>query len=220
MTMRKTWGATLLFLLSAAGTAQADFEAVETVLGKLEEVQKEAQNVQEELKKVQAEINSIRQGDIGPLSDIASNIKNEVKVDVKMIGPLADKAGDGMGMEDAVEGNLIPQYDGTDQDVTYKAYQETVNASYRENLSRMYAYALSLRANMDKTRKEGGSSDDTVDAEDSRAVLSALSKEATENARRVAHIWDMQTALYELYLFEYAKKLSNTVEPDEEGEEQ
>ena len=42
---------TLLLALLNAGYARADFEAVETVLGKLEDVQKEAQNVQEELKR-------------------------------------------------------------------------------------------------------------------------------------------------------------------------
>ena len=51
--MKTFFAWTLLFSLLGINCAHADFEAVETTLGKLEDVQKEAQNVQEELKKVQ-----------------------------------------------------------------------------------------------------------------------------------------------------------------------
>ena len=45
---------------------------------------------------------------------------------------------------------------------------------------------------------------------DSREILqSAATKEAMENARRYAHIWDMQSAIYELQLIEKALLFSN-----------
>ena len=87
--MKTFFAWTLLFSLLGINCAHADFEAVETTLGKLEDVQKEAQNVQEELKKVQAAMNAVRQGEFGPLEEVKSNILNEKKVDVKLIGPIA-----------------------------------------------------------------------------------------------------------------------------------
>ena len=74
--MKTFFAWTLLFSLLGINCAHADFEAVETTLGKLEDVQKEAQNVQEELKKVQAAMNAVRQGEFGPLEEVKSNILN------------------------------------------------------------------------------------------------------------------------------------------------
>ena len=153
--MKTFFAWTLLFSLLGINCAHADFEAVETTLGKLEDVQKEAQNVQEELKKVQAALNAARQGEFGPLKEVKSNILNEKKIDVKLIGPIAEKVGDTKELEGAVEENIIPQYTDKDQDKTYFINKDTTDAIRRENLSRMYAYALTLRTNMAKTRKEG-----------------------------------------------------------------
>lgn len=221
MTMKKLLLGTVLLSFMYAGAAKADFEAVETTLGQLENIQKEAQNVQEKLKEVEAKLNALRQGDFGPLSDVVSKIPNDIKVDVKMLGPMAEKAGDSAGMEEAVEENLIPQYTNKNQDETYIAYQKTIEATRRENLSRLYAYALTLRTNMEKTRRENKSDDEPVTTEDSREILqSAVTKEAMENARRVAHIWDMQSGVYELYLMQISQQLSNTTDEETEGEEQ
>ena len=52
---------TLSLMFLTVKPVYADFEALETALGKLEDVQKEAQNVQEELKEVQAKLNAVRQ---------------------------------------------------------------------------------------------------------------------------------------------------------------
>ena len=117
--MKTFFAWTLLFSLLGINCAHADFEAVETTLGKLEDVQKEAQNVQEELKKVQAAMNAVRQGEFGPLEEVKSNILNEKKVDVKLIGPIAEKVGDTKELEGAVEENIIPQYTDKDQDKAY-----------------------------------------------------------------------------------------------------
>ncbi len=201
---------TLLLALLNAGYARADFEAVETVLGKLEDVQKEAQNVQEELKKVQAGINAARQGDFGPLKEVKSNILNDKKINVKMIGPIAEKVGDVKELEGAVEENMIPNYTDKDQDATFFVNKDTTDAIRRESLSRMYAYALVLRVNMEEARTKGQAADKPVTAGDSREILqSAATKEAMENARRYAHIWDMQSAIYELQLIEKALLFSN-----------
>lgn len=219
--MKTFFAWTLLFSLLGINCAHADFEAVETTLGKLEDVQKEAQNVQEELKKVQAALNAARQGEFGPLKEVKSNILNEKKIDVKLIGPIAEKVGDTKELEGAVEENIIPQYTDKDQDKTYFINKDTTDAIRRENLSRMYAYALTLRTNMAKTRKEGISDDKPVEAKDSREILqSATTREAMENARRFAHIWDMQAAIYELQLIEMAQRFSNKSGGESEGDEQ
>ena len=219
--MKTFFAWTLLFSLLGINCAHADFEAVETTLGKLEDVQKEAQNVQEELKKVQAAMNAVRQGEFGPLEEVKSNILNEKKVDVKLIGPIAEKVGDTKELEGAVEENIIPQYTDKDQDKAYFVNKDTTDAIRRENLSRMYAYALTLRTNMAKTRKEGASDDKPVEAKDSREILqSSATREAMENARRFAHIWDMQAAIYELQLIEMAQRFSNKSGGESEGDEQ
>lgn len=97
---------------------------------------------------------------------------NEKKVDVKLIGPIAEKVGDTKELEGAVEENIIPQYTDKDQDKAYFVNKDTTDAIRRENLSRMYAYALTLRTNMAKTRKEGASDDKPVEAKDSREICS------------------------------------------------
>lgn len=126
--MKTFFAWTLLFSLLGINCAHADFEAVETTLGKLEDVQKEAQNVQEELKKVQAAMNAVRQGEFGPLEEVKSNILNEKKVDVKLIGPIAEKVGDTKELEGAVEENIIPQYTDKDQDKAYFVNKDTTDA--------------------------------------------------------------------------------------------
>lgn len=221
--MKKFFTSVFALALCCGGPAYADFEAVETVLGKLEDLQKEAQNVQEELKAVQAKINAVRQGEFGPLEDIKSNIPNVAKVDVKMIGPIADKVGDVKSLEGAVAENMMPQYTDKDQSQTYIDTKLRVDAIRRENLARMYAYALTLRTNMQKTRDEGASLDKPVTAEDSREILqSAATKEAMENARRFSHIWDMQASIDELALIEmslrYADKDTKQDKNGAEGE--
>ena len=49
---------------------------------------------------------------------------------------------------------------------------------------------------------------------------SAATREAMENARRFAHIWDMQAAIYELQLIEMAQRFSNKSGGESEGDEQ
>lgn len=211
---------TLAFIFFGS-EALADFEALETTLGKLEDVQKEAQNVQEQLKEVQAKLNALRQGDFGQLSGISSSIQNLGKVDLKLISSVADKVGDVDGLKQAVASTMLPQYEDKDQSSTYIETRNAVNAVRRENLSRMYAYALTLRTNMEKNRQEGGIQDTPVSAENSREILqSATTKEAMENARRVAHIWDMQASIDELKLIETAQRYSGEAEEktDDEAE--
>lgn len=218
--MKKILIGTLLQMFFASGLAQADFEAIETALGKLEDVQKEAQNVQEQLKEVQAKLNAVRQGDFGALQDISSSIPNVGKVDVKMLDSVSDKVGNLNELEDAVADKMLAQYTDTDQNKTFIETRNTVDAVRRENLSRMYAYALTLRTNMAKTRTENVSDDTPVTAENSREILqSAATKEAMENARRIAHIWDMQASIDELKLIEMAQRYSNNVKTDKDEAE-
>ena len=210
--MMKFWLTVFIFIFFGCDRGYADFEAVETTLGKLEDVQKEAQNVEEKLKQIQAELNTIRQGAFGQLEEIKSNIANIKKVDVKFLNAISENVQDINKLEKAVAENILPQYGNTNQTGTYIETRNAVNATRRENLSRMYAYALTLRANMDKNRREQISDDESVTAADSREILqSAVVKEAMENARHVAHIWDMQASIDELKLIEMAQRYSNDI---------
>lgn len=220
--MKKFLIGTFVLMFFAGGSAYADFEILETTLGKLEDVQKEAQNVQEELKQIQAQINAVRQGDFGPLEEVSSSIPNNKKVEVKLLDSVSENVGNMSELEGAVEKEMLPQYTDTDQNKTFIETRNRLDDVRRENLSRMYAYALTLRTNMYKTNKEKASDDTPITAENSRDILqSALTKEAMENARRIAHIWDMQASIDELKLIETAQRYSNDAKEDTaEGEEQ
>ncbi len=215
----KTFFVWTLLIFFGCMPAYADFEALETVLGKLEDVQKEAQNVQEKLKTVESKLNAIRQGDFGQLADISSSIPNIGKVDVKLLDSVSDKVGNLKDLEGAFTGNIIPEYTDTDQTATYIEVKNAAEAARRESLSRLYAYALTLRTNMEKDRTEGGAQEETVTAENSREILqSAATKEAMENARRISHIWDMQASIDELRLLEMAQRYSSKAEESGETE--
>ena len=73
--MKKTL---LIFVVSLgvlfAEQSYADFEGVETVLTQLEKLQKKAEVVQEKYKKIESAINSVRQGDFGPITDLAKEV--------------------------------------------------------------------------------------------------------------------------------------------------
>ena len=144
--MKKTL---LIFVVSLgvlfAEQSYADFEGVETVLTQLEKLQKKAEVVQEKYKKIESAINSVRQGDFGPITDLAKEY-NIDKVATKQFNKLAGitKPDD---MQTAIEAETIPNYTNENQVDTYNEIQEINNAILREDLSRLYAYAFTLRTN-------------------------------------------------------------------------
>lgn len=213
--MKKTL---LIFVVSLgvlfAEQSYADFEGVETVLTQLEKLQKKAEVVQEKYKKIESAINSVRQGDFGPITDLAKEY-NIDKVATKQFNKLAGitKPDD---MQTAIEAETIPNYTNENQVDTYNEIQEINNAILREDLSRLYAYAFTLRTNMSKENKERD--DEAKQTDDAREMLKLANEEAEESAQRMNRIVDMISSRYELDLRMVLKSLSVDVEEDEEGD--
>lgn len=213
----------ILFILFASSVliglpnwAYADFEAVESVMVTVEKAQKEAQNVQEKLKEAEAALNSARQGNFGPLEEIKSSIPNVKKVDINQLPSVAGVIGDKKELEKVIEKDTVPNYTDKNQNDTYQDVKDVIEAQKRENVSRLYAYALTLRTNMDKNRLTV--KDDPIETKDSREILKQINKEASESARRVAQIVDMQSAIFEIDLNNRLISLSNKISEDEEKE--
>jgi hypothetical protein len=193
---------TMLLSFICISNAYADFEAVETTLGKVEKLQREGQNVQEKLKQVQAEINAERQGASGALGKVETAIPNVKKVDVSHLPDVAGavEGKDKQQLGKAVEENFVPDYSDPDKSKVFEETKAKEEANKRNNAVRMYAYAFTLRTNMEKTRKEEKNKDEEINADDGRSPLRAANEVAAESARRMAHIWDMQASLTELNL--------------------
>ena len=192
----------------------ADFEGVETVLTQLEKVQKKAEVVQEKYKKIEAAINSVRQGVFGPIADLAKEY-NIDKVATKQFNKLSGITNPA-DMQSAIETETIPNYTNENQTETYNEAQEINNAILREDLSRLYAYAFTLRTNMAKENKERD--DEAKQTDDAREMLKLANEEAEESAQRMNRIVDMISSRYELDLRMVLKSLSVDVEEDEEGD--
>ncbi len=192
----------------------ADFEGVETVLTQLEKVQKKAEVVQEKYKKIEAAINSVRQGEFGPIADLAKEY-NIDKVATKQFNKLSGITNPA-DMQSAIETETIPNYTNENQTETYNEAQEINNAILREDLSRLYAYAFTLRTNMSKENKERD--DEAKQTDDAREMLKLANEEAEESAQRMNRIVDMISSRYELDLRMVLKSLSVDVEEDEEGD--
>lgn len=192
----------------------ADFEGVETVLTQLEKVQKKAEVVQEKYKKIEAAINSVRQGEFGPIADLAKEY-NIDKVATKQFNKLSGITNPA-DMQSAIETETIPNYTNENQTETYNEAQEINNAILREDLSRLYAYAFTLRTNMAKENKERD--DEAKQTDDAREMLKLANEEAEESAQRMNRIVDMISSRYELDLRMVLKSLSVDVEEDEEGD--
>lgn len=213
--MKKTL---LIFIVSLgalfAKQSYADFEAVETTLTQLEKVQKKAEVIQEKYKKIESAINSVRQGDFGPISDLAKEYKID-KIATKQFNKLAGKANPSE-LQEALEKETIPNYTNENQVDSYNKMQEINNAILREDLSRLYAYAFTLRTNMAKENKERD--DEAKQTDDAREMLKLANEEAEESAQRMNRIVDMISSRYELDLRMVLKSLRVDVEEDEEGD--
>lgn len=196
-----------------AKLSYADFEAVETTLTVLEKGQKKAEVIQEKYKKIESAYNSLRQGDLGPLADLANEYKIE-KVNVLQFNKLAGitKQGD---MQSAIETETIPNYTNKNQIETYNEAQEINDAILREDLARLYAFAFTLRTDMARENKERD--DEAKQTDNAREMLQLANEEATESSKRINRIVDMISSRYEINLRIVLKTLSIDVE-DEEGD--
>ena len=126
VTLKKGFKKTLLIFIVSLGAlfakqSYADFEAVETTLTQLEKVQKKAEVIQEKYKKIESAINSVRQGDFGPISDLAKEYKID-KIATKQFNKLAGKANPSE-LQEALEKETIPNYTNENQVDSYNKFE-------------------------------------------------------------------------------------------------
>ncbi len=195
----------VVFSLCFVQQARADFEAIQTVFTVIENVTKKIDNVFSKIQEVTTEIHRIRTGIEGKIEKI-KNLVEEGK-DLLTGGGLKDKilarfkignilnGLENNNIRDIERGILeetVALYTNEKQTETYMKIKDTNAKILKEDLSRMYAYAFTLRTNLAKERKEN---DDTpVVATDSREIYALANKEALESARRLNRILDMQAS--------------------------
>lgn len=197
----------VLFSLSFITPARADFEAIQTVMTVIENITKQIDNVYGKVQTVITKIDEIRKGQIGPinLSKIAGyvnlatggGLKEKIIAKIKSGNMVSGvQEGDTRKIEQAILEETIPLYTNEKQAETYLKYKNTNDKILQENLSRLYAYAFTLRTNKAKERNE---TDDTpLETTDSREILGLANKEALESARRINRILDMQASKNEI----------------------
>ena len=201
----------LIFSLGFIAEARADFEAIQTVFTVIENVTKKIDNVYGKVTSTVEKIKAIRAGQIGPID--LKKIKGYVDQGKELLtgGSLKDKIAakiksgsilkglEDKNMQDIEKGiieEMVPLYTNEKQTETYLKFEEINNKILQENLSRLYAYAFTLRTNLSKERKEN---DDTpLATTDSREILGLANKEALESARRINRILDMQASKDEI----------------------
>lgn len=226
----------LFFSIFISFPAKADFEAIQTVLTVIENVTKKVETIYGKVIKVVEEVKKIRSGQIGPvnINNIVSKV-GSIAADVQELangggGTLVKKFAarvkkgaiskglednDKKAIEDGIVSETIPIYTDKSQTETYQAMEDANAKILREDVSRLYAYAFTLRTNLAKEREEN---DDTpVEATDSREILTLANKEALESARRFNRILDMQSSRSAIYLRLLLRTMSKN--EDEEKEE-
>ena len=107
---------------------------------------------------------------------------------------------------------------GKKDQIVVSVANENNNADImREDLSRLYAYAFTLRTGMAKDRESGDDQPSLL--ENNRATMQMLKKETMETARRFTRILDMQSSLNEFQRRLIAANL-RVPEADEEDEKE
>lgn len=191
---------TIILGVGWIGEAYADTEAVEMTLSRLEVLQKQAQNVQEKLKEGQAKLNETRQGVYGKLGAVTTKIENVKNMDIKVLDSMKEaiEKNNSKDVEDSIEQELIANYTNQDQNKTFIDNKDKVDAVKRENVSRLYAYAFTVRSNMQKTRNEP-EQDPDIEMLKGREGVQAVNQQVVKAVRRLINIWDMQASLNELF---------------------
>ena len=196
----------LCFWMSVIPDARADFELLETVLSALENIQKKVQVVQEKYQKIESQLNALRQGPLGKLTAISS------KLDFKNIS-----------VRTATTRWKKSEKRNKKNQIILSAANEKNNADImREDLSRLYAYAFTLRTSM--ARDHQNENDSPSILENNRATKQMLKKETMETARRFTRILDMQSSINEFQRRLIAANLrvpeSDEDDTTEEGDKQ
>ncbi len=198
---------TILLSFVFVPKAYADVEPVEGILGTLEGLQKKAQNVQEKIKKAKTKINEVRQGVEGAIGEIDTALDNVEKIDDIQIQEVAGSIDDLSSLSTAFEENFTADPTNLDRTQESQKVKDLGDANLRNNVARMYAYGLTTRTNMQKTKEEKKEED--FKSDDMRKSLREANKEILVSARRLARIWDMQASLNELDLLSRLQVISN-----------
>ena len=206
----------LCFWMSVIPDARADFELVETVLSVIENIQKKAQVIQEKYQKIESQLNALRQGPLGKLFEVSSKL-NFKNIPVRTLPIVSENLGNLRNLEKAIQKGTMANIGKKDQIVVSVANENNNADIMREDLSRLYAYAFTLRTGMAKDRQ---SEDDQPSLlENNRATKQMLKKETMETARRFTRILDMQSSLNEFQRRLIAANL-RVPEADEEDEKE
>jgi len=182
--------------------AYADFEAIETAMGVVEKIQNKYENVEEKLKDVEAMKNKVRQGVTGVKEMVPTEIPNVKKVEIKQLKSVADAVGDKKSLEGVIGQDFVPNYTGQNPNAIFEEVQDTIEATKREDIARLYAHAFTTRTIIEKNRQEVN--DDAVSADNPREARTQATKEATEANRRLAQALDMYASIAE---FDYKLRL-------------
>lgn len=184
----------LCFWMSVIPDARADFELLETVLSALENIQKKVQVVQEKYQKIESQLNALRQGPLGKLTAISSKLDFK-NISVRTLPIVSENIGNLRNLEKAIQKGTMANL-GKKNQIILSAANEKNNADImREDLSRLYAYAFTLRTSMARDRQNENDSPSIL--ENNRATKQMLKKETMETARRFTRILDMQSSLNE-----------------------
>ena len=137
----------LCFWMSVIPDARADFELLETVLSALENIQKKVQVVQEKYQKIESQLNALRQGPLGKLTAISSKLDFK-NISVRTLPIVSENIGNLRNLEKAIQKGTMANL-GKKNQIILSAANEKNNADImREDLSRLYAYAFTLRTCM------------------------------------------------------------------------
>ena len=211
----------LCFWMSVIPDARADFELLETVLSALENIQKKVQVVQEKYQKIESQLNALRQGPLGKLTAISSKLDFK-NISVRTLPIVSENIGNLRNLEKAIQKGTMANL-GKKNQIILSAANEKNNADImREDLSRLYAYAFTLRTCM--ARDHQNEKDSPSILENNRATKQMLKKETMETARRFTRILDMQSSLNEFQRRLIAANLrvpeSDEDDTTEEGDKQ
>ncbi len=211
----------LCFWMSVIPDARADFELLETVLSALENIQKKVQVVQEKYQKIESQLNALRQGPLGKLTAISSKLDFK-NISVRTLPIVSENIGNLRNLEKAIQKGTMANL-GKKNQIILSAANEKNNADImREDLSRLYAYAFTLRTSMARDRQNENDSPSIL--ENNRATKQMLKKETMETARRFTRILDMQSSLNEFQRRLIAANLrvpeSDEDDTTEEGDKQ
>ena len=177
---------------------------------------KKAQVIQEKYQKIESQLNALRQGPLGKLFEVSSKL-NFKNIPVRTLPIVSENLGNLRNLEKAIQKGTMANIGKKDQIVVSVANENNNADIMREDLSRLYAYAFTLRTGMAKDRQ---SEDDQPSLlENNRATKQMLKKETMETARRFTRILDMQSSLNEFQRRLIAANL-RVPEADEEDEKE